>query len=91
MTARKPWVRPEVVTRSTAISVEKRERIVDLASQGLSVAVIAERLGLHRNTVSHWRIRMGLVERRSCARCKRTIRGPDARCYVCRGYRERLR
>jgi transposase-like protein len=86
---KKPYVSPSVVTRSSAISAEKRKRIVELRAEGLSVEVISERLGLHRNTVGKWSMRMGVTPETRC-QCGRRVR-LEARCYVCRGMRERVR
>lgn len=65
----------------------KTKRILQLRLEGLPLATIAERLGLHINTVWKHLQRRGLVERRRCS-CGRKLRGHEAtRCYVCRGYR----
>ena len=86
---KKPYVSPSVVTRSSAISEDKRKRIVELRREGLSVAVISERLGLHRNTVGKWAMRMGATDISTCP-CGRRVK-LEVRCYVCRGGRERVR
>lgn len=86
---KKPYAAPEVITRSSAISEEKRARIVELRGEGLSVQVIAERLGLHRNTVIKWSARLGATPHEVCV-CGRTVRLAE-RCYVCRGMRPRVR
>ena len=84
---KKPYVPPQV--RSSAISEEKRARIVALKAEGLSVEVISQRLGLHRNTIGKWSTRLGLTRIDHCA-CGRRVK-LDARCYVCRCGRERVR
>jgi Homeodomain-like domain len=86
---KRPYVSPSVVTRSSAISEDKRKRIVELRREGLSVAIISERLGLHRNTVGKWAMRMGVTTIETCE-CGRRVK-LEARCYVCRGGRERER
>lgn len=86
---KRPYLAPELVTRSSAISAEKRARIVELRAEGLSVEVISERLGLHRNTVIKWSSRLGATPHEVCG-CGRRVR-LESRCYVCRGWRERVR
>lgn len=86
---RKTYAAPQVVTRSSAISEEKRARIAELRTEGLSVEVISERLGLHRNTVIKWSSRLGVTPHQVCG-CGRRVR-LEARCYVCRGWPERVR
>lgn len=76
---RRPYSPPRVVTRSSAISIEKRARIRDLYEEGLSVVIISERLGLHRNTIHLWLRRLELLPPSSCSRCGCRRRG-------CRGH-----
>jgi Homeodomain-like domain len=83
------YVAPQVVTRASAISDYQRTRIMQLKAEGLSIAVISERLGLHRNTVSKWALRLCPSTVLHCS-CGRRVK-LEARCYVCRGYRERTR
>ena len=80
---RKPWVTPTVVSRPSAISPEKRARIAELREEGLTMMVIAERLGLHLNTVHKWINRLGLIPRRpcGCATRGRPI-APECGCHV---------
>lgn len=86
---KKAYLSPELVTRPNAISPAKRERIAALRAEGLSIDVIGERLGLHRNTVIKWSERMGATPHKVCG-CGRRVR-LEAQCYVCRGWRERVR
>lgn len=61
---RRPYTPPQIT--SSAISAEKRARIRELREEGLTLAVISERLGLHLNTVHKWVGRLGLIPRRPC-------------------------
>lgn len=79
--------RLENVLRGNTISPEKRQRVVKLKAEGLPMSTIAERLGVHRNTVFKHLKRAGQVTPKQCSSCGRAIRGTDPRCYVCRGYR----
>lgn len=81
------WVYVEP-SRSREISETKKGRIAELRVEGLSVAIISERLGLHRNTISKWLRHLGLTPLRRCERCGRRVR-LEEKCYVCRGQRER--
>lgn len=83
----KPYATPQVVTRASAISPAKRQRIVELIADGLTARVVAERLGLHPNTITNWLRRLGRLQARWCS-CGRRIAGNEPRCYVCRGYRD---
>ncbi|GMV19071.1 MAG: hypothetical protein AMXMBFR56_72950 [Polyangiaceae bacterium] len=77
----------DALPKANATSPEKVSRIVKLRRDGLSLVVIAERLGLHINTVLKHLTRAGLVLERHCT-CGRRLRGTEeTRCYVCRGYR----
>lgn len=83
---RKPYSPPQVAT--SAISPEKRARIRELREEGLTLAIIAERLGLHLNTVHKWVGRLGLIPRRpcGCATRGRPI-SPGCSCHVSREVR----
>lgn len=77
---RRPYLPPPM--RSTALSEEKRKRIAELRTEGLTYVVIAERLGLHLNTVYLWCSRLGLIERRECG-CAERGRPREPRCPKC--------
>lgn len=81
-TMRRPYAPPYVVTRSSAISEEKRRRLAELREEGLTAGIIAERLGLHRNTVYIWLDRLGLVPRRPCG-CATRGRPKSPPCSSC--------
>lgn len=88
---RRPYETPGVRTYRNALSAEKQKQLLWLSdTERLTPAVIAERLGVHRNTVLKWLRRLARLEVRSCS-CGRRLRKEGKRCYVCRGYRERSR
>ena len=91
MSERKPYSSPAVRSYKNALPEAVRRKIAWLVDEErLTPSVIAERLGLHRNTVLKWMRRLGLVEQRRCG-CGRVLRLAGGRCYVCRGYRESTR
>jgi DNA-binding CsgD family transcriptional regulator len=76
---RRPYSPPEVVSRSSSISPEKQRRIRELRAEGLTMAVISERLGLHLNTIAKYLERLGLVPRLACG-CATRGRPREPRC-----------
>jgi site-specific DNA-methyltransferase (adenine-specific) len=76
----------EFLERPNGLSSDKIRRIAQLRGEGLSLAVISERLGVHPNTVHRHLQRAGLVRKRWCS-CGRRLRGDEPLCYTCRGYR----
>lgn len=66
MISKRPYSSPQVVSQSSAISIQKQERIAELRAEGLTIVVIAERLGLHLNTVHKYLGKLGLIPRRVC-------------------------
>lgn len=74
---------PQVVSHSSAISIEKQARIAELREEGLTMVVIAERLGLHTNTVHKYFGKLGLIPRKACG-CATRGRpiAPRCRCHT---------
>lgn len=83
MIDKRPYSPPQVVSHSSAISVEKQRRITELRAEGLTLVVISERLGLHLNTVHKYCGKLGLIPRRECG-CATRGRpiAPDCRCHA---------
>lgn len=79
------------VPKANATSEEKIARMRKLRAEGLSLEVIAERLGVHLNTVAKHLARAGASAQRKHCACGRPMRGEDTRCYICRGYRTNAR
>lgn len=77
--APRQWTKPSVVTSAVALPPAKRERIKELIREGLTYVVVAQRLGLHVNTVWAWVMRLELRPAPTCARC-------GARRFGCRGH-----
>jgi hypothetical protein len=65
---------------SAAISPEKQKRISALRKEGLTLAVIAERLGLHLNTIEKYCGRLQMIPRRSCGCPMRGRRRANCSC-----------
>lgn len=79
------------VPKANATSEEKIARMRKLRAEGLSLKVIAERLGVHLNTVAKHLARAGASAQRKHCACGRPLRGEASRCYICRGYRTNAR
>lgn len=88
MIQKRPYAAPQVVSHSSSISPEKQSRILELREEGLTTVVIAERLGLHINTVHKYFGKLGLIPRRpcGCATRGRPI-APKCRCHSRAGAR----
>ena len=81
--SRGPYSPQQVVSHSSATSPEKRARIAELRAEGLTVAVIAERVGLHTNTVHKYCGQLGLIPRKACGCATRgRPRAPTCRCHA---------
>lgn len=76
-----------------ALSPEKERRVVELRHEGLEYKTIAERLGVHFNSVYRYVRRAGGVAARPCSVCGSPLPGrrfanpladPAPRCVTCR-------
>jgi transcriptional regulator with XRE-family HTH domain len=67
------------MSRRRPIDLRDRQRVLELADEGLSAQQIAQRLGISVETTQHTLIR-GLTD---CGRCGRIIRRGD-QCPVCK-------
>lgn len=76
---RRPWRRPEVFTAGARVTPAVLARLEALIAEGLTHAIVAQRIGVHPNTVGLWVAFLDLSHAPRCRRCGARPRG-------CRGH-----